>query len=145
MSARALVPRRRQIQLQSTGGDGAWQMARAILTRDGVPGFYRGFLPNALKNLPNKGRLPCLLSDHTNGLRPCFLQERVFSDPSSVCPGAWGLVACGSGTQRSTNALACAGVRLAIFDGAKKLVKRAEEAYSEEVAVSQGRALVKLR
>ena len=25
--------------------------------REGLPGFYRGFLPNALKNLPNKGRL----------------------------------------------------------------------------------------
>jgi hypothetical protein len=47
---------------------------------------------------------------------------------------------------RHNTAVACAGVRLAIFDGAKKLVKRAEEAYSEEAAACQGRAaLVKLR
>jgi hypothetical protein len=54
----AAAARRRQIQLQSTGGDGAWRVAQAILARDGVPGFYRGFLPNALKNLPNKGTCP---------------------------------------------------------------------------------------
>jgi len=52
-SARAR--RRRQIQLQSGGGVAVPEMARRILTREGVPGFYRGFLPNALKNLPNKG------------------------------------------------------------------------------------------
>ena len=30
-------------------------MAQKMLQRDGVAGFYRGFVPNALKNLPNKG------------------------------------------------------------------------------------------
>ena len=48
---------RRQIQLQSTARLGALPMARTIMAREGVPGFYRGFLPNALKNLPNKGAL----------------------------------------------------------------------------------------
>lgn len=47
--------RRRQIQLQSGGGLAVPDMARRIFAREGVPGFYRGFLPNALKNLPNKG------------------------------------------------------------------------------------------
>ena len=47
--------RRRQIQLQSAGGVGARAMAAQILRRDGVGGLYRGFLPNAIKNLPNKG------------------------------------------------------------------------------------------
>ncbi len=47
--------RRRQIQLQSTGGSGPLHMAEKILHREGLAGFYRGFLPNALKNLPNKG------------------------------------------------------------------------------------------
>jgi len=39
-------------------------MAEKILHREGIGGFYRGFLPNALKNLPNKGEcfLPRLLS-----------------------------------------------------------------------------------
>lgn len=32
-------------------------MAEKILNREGLGGFYRGFLPNALKNLPNKGVL----------------------------------------------------------------------------------------
>ena len=46
---------RRQIQLQSSGNAQVPEMVRRILAREGVPGFYRGFLPNALKNLPNKG------------------------------------------------------------------------------------------
>lgn len=54
MSERACC--RRQIQLQSTGGAGPLMMAEKILHREGVSGFYRGFLPNALKNLPNKGK-----------------------------------------------------------------------------------------
>ncbi|CAK0785533.1 hypothetical protein CVIRNUC_008743 [Coccomyxa viridis] len=69
---------RRQIQLQSTASLGALPMAQKIMQREGIAGFYRGFLPNALKNLPNKG------------------------------------------------------VRLAVFDRAKKLLIRAEEAYREE-------------
>lgn len=48
---------RRQIQLQSAGALGARQAFRNIIQRDGVPGLYKGFLPNALKNLPNKGTL----------------------------------------------------------------------------------------
>jgi hypothetical protein len=32
----------------------------------------------------------------------------------------------------------CAGVRLAVFDGAKKLVGRAEEAYKEELERMNG-------
>ena len=33
-------------------------MAQKIMQRDGLAGFYRGFVPNALKNLPNKGAAP---------------------------------------------------------------------------------------
>ena len=34
----------------------AWHTAAAtILAEDGIGGMYRGFVPNALKNLPNKG------------------------------------------------------------------------------------------
>ncbi|KAK9815602.1 hypothetical protein WJX72_006584 [[Myrmecia] bisecta] len=46
---------RRQIQLQSSGALKAGQVVHKIVERDGVGGLYRGFLPNALKNLPNKG------------------------------------------------------------------------------------------
>lgn len=46
---------RRQIQLQSLGKLGARQALRMVVERDGPKGLYRGFLPNALKNLPNKG------------------------------------------------------------------------------------------
>jgi solute carrier family 25 phosphate transporter 23/24/25/41 len=46
---------RRRIQLQA-GRSVAWHVAAGgILREDGVGGLYRGFLPNALKNLPNKG------------------------------------------------------------------------------------------
>ena len=46
---------RRHIQLQA-GKAIPWQAAAAaILREDGIAGMYRGFLPNALKNLPNKG------------------------------------------------------------------------------------------
>ena len=35
-------------------------MAKQIMTQEGLGGFYRGFLPSAVKNLPNKGALgPC--------------------------------------------------------------------------------------
>ena len=30
-------------------------MAIKIMGKEGVPGFYRGFIPSAIKNLPNKG------------------------------------------------------------------------------------------
>lgn len=46
---------RRHIQLQA-GRSVPWHTAAAmILAEDGIGGLYRGFLPNALKNLPNKG------------------------------------------------------------------------------------------
>jgi solute carrier family 25 (mitochondrial phosphate transporter), member 23/24/25/41 len=46
---------RRQIQLEATRAV-PWQAAAVkILNADGIKGFYRGFLPNAIKNLPNKG------------------------------------------------------------------------------------------
>ena len=35
----------------------ARQVIRNVLAAEGVAGFYRGFLPNAAKNLPNKGAL----------------------------------------------------------------------------------------
>lgn len=50
-----MCARRRQIQLQSSGSVQVPEMVQRILAREGIPGFYRGFLPNALKNLPNKG------------------------------------------------------------------------------------------
>ena len=46
---------RRRIQLQA-GTAVAWRAAASQIVReDGVGGLFRGFLPNALKNLPNKG------------------------------------------------------------------------------------------
>jgi len=69
---------RRHIQLQSAGRLAIRQMAQQIMEREGIPGFYRGFVPSAVKNLPNKG------------------------------------------------------LRLAIFDGAKKLLVTSQTAYDEE-------------
>lgn len=45
-------------------------MAEKILHREGVAGFYRGFLPNALKNLPNKGAPRTLSAPSLVCLRP---------------------------------------------------------------------------
>jgi solute carrier family 25 phosphate transporter 23/24/25/41 len=46
---------RRRIQLEA-GRSVAWHVAAGAIVRvDGIAGLYRGFLPNALKNLPNKG------------------------------------------------------------------------------------------
>ena len=44
---------RRQMQLKSSTHANVFSAAVAIVARDGVGGLYRGFLPNAAKNLPN--------------------------------------------------------------------------------------------
>lgn len=46
---------RRRIQLVSATALPAREAIRSILLNDGIKGMYRGFLPNAIKNLPNKG------------------------------------------------------------------------------------------
>lgn len=46
---------RRQIQLQSAGALPLRKVLQAINQRGGALAYYRGFLPNAVKNLPNKG------------------------------------------------------------------------------------------
>lgn len=45
---------RRQMQLQGSTYSSIAEAFASVLKRDGVPGFYRGFLPNAIKNLPNQ-------------------------------------------------------------------------------------------
>lgn len=45
---------RRRIQVH-TGGIGVASVIKDAWAQEGLRGFYRGFLPNALKNLPNKG------------------------------------------------------------------------------------------
>jgi solute carrier family 25 phosphate transporter 23/24/25/41 len=46
---------RRRIQLEAARAL-PWQAAvTGIMAEDGLMGLYRGFVPNALKNLPNKG------------------------------------------------------------------------------------------
>lgn len=44
---------RRQMQLKTSTHANVFAAATAIVARDGVMGLYRGFLPNAAKNLPN--------------------------------------------------------------------------------------------
>lgn len=46
---------RRRIQLEAAQRLPWDKAALAILREDGIGGMYRGFVPNALKNLPNKG------------------------------------------------------------------------------------------
>jgi len=45
---------RRQMQLHSSAYTNIFQAFAGIVSRDGMIGFYRGFIPNALKNLPNQ-------------------------------------------------------------------------------------------
>ena len=44
---------RRQMQLKSSTYTNVFTACAGIVTRDGIGGLYRGFLPNAAKNLPN--------------------------------------------------------------------------------------------
>lgn len=69
------MPGRRQIQLQSTASLGMLPMAQKIMVREGVAGFYRGFLPNALKNLPNKGAAAC---EELISSRMCAVHSKSF-------------------------------------------------------------------
>lgn len=45
-------------------------VASQIMRKEGIPGFYRGFIPSAVKNLPNKG------DTHIN-LPPDFLSHEM--------------------------------------------------------------------
>ena len=42
------------MQLKSSNYGGVMEAGMAILSRDGVGGFFKGFLPNVIKNAPNK-------------------------------------------------------------------------------------------
>ena len=44
---------RRQMQLKSSTYANVFTACTGIIARDGIGGLYRGFLPNAAKNLPN--------------------------------------------------------------------------------------------
>ena len=59
---------RRQIQIQSAKALPLVSVLRQMYAKEGVLGFYRGFLPNALKNLPNKGASRHLLPSCTDCL-----------------------------------------------------------------------------
>jgi len=45
---------RRQMQLKSSNYSGVIDAGVGIVARDGVSGLFKGFLPNAIKNAPNK-------------------------------------------------------------------------------------------
>ena len=42
------------MQLKSSTYSGIMDARAGILARDGVGGFFKGFVPNAIKNAPNK-------------------------------------------------------------------------------------------
>ena len=71
---------RRHIQLQA-GQALAWRVVFSqIVAEDGVQGLFRGFLPNALKNLPNKGERVCVWL----GVCVCVLNVHAISIRSMV-------------------------------------------------------------
>ena len=45
---------RRQMQLKSSSYASVFDAGKAILARDGIGGMFRGFVPNVIKNAPNK-------------------------------------------------------------------------------------------
>lgn len=55
---------RRQIQLQTGRAVSAQAVLADAWAKEGLQGFYRGFLPNALKNLPNKGTRPSAFTSY---------------------------------------------------------------------------------
>lgn len=67
---------RRQIQLQSTGKVALRSVLHTINQRGAPLSYYRGFVPNAVKNLPNKGAAPFWPRLLCRGLSlaglPCF-------------------------------------------------------------------------
>lgn len=67
---------RRQIQLHSASGISIASVVTKALREEGVTSFYRGFVPNALKNLPNKGELSCMPPPTLS--RPLFYQDYKF-------------------------------------------------------------------
>lgn len=113
--------------------------ARTILKEDGLAGLYRGFVPNALKNLPNKGE----------GGEPWERQQCSSCRAAAVSCPPWnvnlqqqaylpgvqqrgpGFAACAP-TAAPAHPLPATGVKLSVFDGAKNALTTAEQAYDEE-------------
>lgn len=131
---------RRHIQVQAGRSVAYHTAAAAILRDDGLRGMYRGFLPNALKNLPNKGELhafrgrgrlaPC------QHIRSCFPAVHHYSIVLHT-PGEQAVTkGMALPTRHPSHPLTChclsAGVKLSVFDGAKKVLTVAEKAYDEE-------------
>lgn len=55
--------------MQSAARVPAQRVIRSLLASEGIAGFYRGFVPNALKNMPNKGESPQSCMTQGYGLR----------------------------------------------------------------------------
>lgn len=108
-------------------------MATQIMQKEGIAGFYRGFIPSAVKNLPNKGFYTILLRNGID-LRP-FCMESQMLIPTKLSHvrikqfsvQASQLILCAS-----TRDLSYAGLRLAIFDGAKRILSTSQAALEEE-------------
>ena len=109
---------RRQIQLSSTVRVSMGATLARTLEQEGVAGLYRGFIPNALKNLPNKGAT--LASVVFAALLIAAMSAVYFFRLPKACVGGEA-ARCGH-----------AGVRLSTFEAAKTLLAKAEQAYAEE-------------
>ena len=120
---------RRHIQLQA-GRSVAWHVAAGtILREDGVGGLYRGFLPNALKNLPNKGA-----PFWGGGMGSGGGRQRADTDEENC--QAEGCLTVHSRPPSSLHRPLAAGVKLSVFDGAKTLLTTAEGAYDEQCVLA---------
>jgi hypothetical protein len=123
--------------------------AATILREQGLAGMYRGFVPNALKNLPNKGarclgwRLPSCHAQLGCCCRgasrpPSPVQEA--TSPSATRLKLASVHACVCTPARPLDPASptpfpsqlTAGVKLSVFDAAKTALANAEKAYAEE-------------
>lgn len=118
------------MQLQSTVRTSVSAVLQGTLATEGVRGLYRGFVPNALKNLPNKGAPQTLMLIVRTIACSVFLLALYFPWLFQI------------------SNLLCfqiTGIRLSTFDAAKKLLNRSERAYKEEVANAQRWTLIHRR
>ncbi|MBA0572318.1 hypothetical protein Golob_002666 [Gossypium lobatum] len=127
---------RRQMQMRGTPYKSVLEAIPGIIEREGVIGLYRGFVPNALKNLPNS-RFASILSinhDFYHENRQCLFDHAIVYRVDAKYP------CCTIGTvcDEFTVSLIFAthvncSIRLTTFDIVKRLISASEKEFQKIV------------
>jgi Mitochondrial carrier protein len=115
---------RRQIQIQSAAATPMRTVLHNMYKKEGVLGFYRGFVPNAFKNLPNKGAPHVLAS-------MCMICRCSVYETDGV-PGLFIAADHGVHIDAACTLLMAtlrSGVRLSVFTGAKSMLAESKQSY----------------